>query len=231
MEEDREIKTLAYREIQEMILITLRTLKKHGNVGFELSKSDFFAESLELFGFLLHPDRRCPDFKHVEEIDRIPPPTSTRQLQSFLGAITPYHSFFPNYHATMKPLLTLLSNDKKGLKFGSPEVIQAFNEAKEWLKSEPILRSPDYTKPFFEFSDSAPTVSAMVLAQIHEVGTKKIYFPIAYWSYRHTKRELGFSNAMRELVGAARGHKTLLIHHLRPRLLRPYRLPAECLGH
>src|SRR3989338_8155325 len=193
-----------------MILIVLRTLKAEGNLVFDLAKSDFYAESLHLFGFHLNRNRRFPDFQHVEVIDQISPPASTRQLQSFLGSINPYHSFFENFHLTMKPLLTLLSNDKQGLTFNSPEVVAAFKEAKAWLKTEPILRSPDYSKPFYEFSDSAPTISAMVLAQLHPVAGKQIFFPIGYWSYRHTKREVGFSNAMRELVGAARGHKHFL---------------------
>jgi hypothetical protein len=61
----------------------------------------------------------------------------------------------------------LKSNVKEPLTW-SDEALQSFEDIKEQLCSEPILKLPDITKPFVLSTDASNNGIAAILSQYHE---------------------------------------------------------------
>ena len=81
---------------------------------------------------------------------------------------------------------------------------------------KPILRQPDYTKPFFLATDASSYGVGAVLSQEGETNprTKKIIcHPIAYYSATFTPTEQNYNIFERELLALMKA-----LHHWRPHI-------------
>ena len=68
-------------------------------------------------------------------------------------------------------------------KFGNcwtPEADEAWKELKKWLIEAPILRHPDFTKPFILYTDASKKDVGTILAQ-HDAEAKADYV-VEYFS-------------------------------------------------
>ena len=100
------------------------------------------------------------DPKKVEAVKNFEAPTHLKSLLRFLGMVCWYGRFIKNLGTTAAPLHELLKKvgpDDPPLiweikKEGTDQNI-AFNTLKEKLCERPILRLPDYKKPFYVISD------------------------------------------------------------------------------
>jgi hypothetical protein len=95
------------------------------------------------------------------------PPTTVRQIRSFLGLAGYYRRFILDFSKIAKPMTELL---KKGVKY---EWIQkcedAFHALMQHLTTAPVLAQPDNTKPFEGFCDASGTGLGCVLMQDNRV--------------------------------------------------------------
>jgi hypothetical protein len=95
-----------------------------------------------------------------------PRPSTRKQLQSFLGLAGYYRKYIPHYASLSAILSDLL---KKGSKFvWSPETDRAFLDIKSRLASRPILRPPDFSKPFIVAVDASDLAIGATLMQESE---------------------------------------------------------------
>ena len=83
--------------------------------------------------------------KKIEVVVVWPRPTNIRVLRGFLGLTGYYIRFVKNYGMISKPLTELLKKD--GLKW-NPKAEEAFEQLKKALSEVPVLRLPDFSKPF-----------------------------------------------------------------------------------
>ncbi|XP_070050106.1 uncharacterized mitochondrial protein AtMg00860-like [Nicotiana tomentosiformis] len=81
------------------------------------------------------------DRAKVDVIARIPPPTSVKNIRSFLGHAGFYRRFIKNFSNITRPLTTLLAKDANFI--FNVECLRAFVSLKEKLVSAHIMVTPD----------------------------------------------------------------------------------------
>ncbi|KXZ41351.1 hypothetical protein GPECTOR_528g523 [Gonium pectorale] len=93
----------------------------------------------------------APSPRNVAVIASYPSPHNVRQVRALLGTVGYYRSFVPGFSLVAKPLFELLKKDAPW-RWGDAEET-AFQTLKTALTNEPILRAPDFGRPFFVQTD------------------------------------------------------------------------------
>jgi hypothetical protein len=93
--------------------IVLQRLRDH-HLYAKLSKCDFWLREIKFLGHTISQDGISVDAEKVQEVMDWKPPTTMRQIQSFLGLVGYYRRFIPDFSRIAKPMTELL---KKGVKF------------------------------------------------------------------------------------------------------------------
>ena len=87
-----------------------------------------------------------PKTAKVDAILDFPAPADRKSLMRFLGMAGFYRRFCQNFSSVVAPLTSLLS-PKMEYKW-TPDCQQAFDNVKLLLSTDPVLRAPDFTRPF-----------------------------------------------------------------------------------
>ena len=87
----------------------------------------------------------------MEAIVNLPRPANVAEVRSFIGMATYYCNFLEHYSHVKKPL-TQLTKKESVFKWGS-EQEEAFQTIKRMLVSAPVLREPDWERPFILHTD------------------------------------------------------------------------------
>ena len=112
----------------------------------KLAKCEFVQASVQYLGYVVDHGQVSPPQAKVEAIKNFKAPYCRRALQRFLGMIGYYRHFIRGYSTVFPPLTVLL---RKGTKWAWSAVCeQAFDTVKVLLCNSPILRAPDFTRPF-----------------------------------------------------------------------------------
>jgi hypothetical protein len=123
-----------------------------------------------------------------------------------------YCYFVPNYSLIARPLIDLT---KKVTPFHwGPTQIKAFKTLKTLMCRHPVLRQPDYNKPFFISTNASGYGVGAILSQEGELNprTKKpVQQPIAYYSATFSPTERNYDIYERELLAVIKSLK-----HWRP---------------
>jgi len=139
---------------------------RNNGLKTNLSKCHFFKEEVELIGNVLSTEGVKPIQKKVESINKIQSPKDIRQLRSFLGAIGYYRKFIKGYAQLAHPLFKLT---KKNTKFiWANEQEERFQDLKGRLTKAPILKYPNFEKPFIIRTDASLEGIGGVLIQKNE---------------------------------------------------------------
>lgn len=93
------------------------------------------------------------DRAKVEIIEKLQPPTSVREVRSFLGHAGFYRRFIQGFSQITKPLCSLLEKDAP-FEF-TDECMEAWKLLKEKLVSAPIVTTPDWSLPFEIMCDAS----------------------------------------------------------------------------
>jgi hypothetical protein len=142
--------------------------------GFQLklSKCTFFAQQVDYLGYTIRAGCIAMSTAKVEAIAKFAPPTTKKDLQSFLGMTNWYRRFIRNYSKIARPLHELLGkNEQQKWHFDADEASetrQAFEALKRALCEYPILRLPDFTKEFLVICDASKEATGAALAQEHD---------------------------------------------------------------
>ena len=142
-----------------------------------------------------------PDLlKKIQGQDR---PTTKKQIRSFLGTTGFYRKFVPNYAHIALPLTELT-------KKGQPDKINwgeaqenAYCTLKTLLSKPPILRLPDFDRPFILRCDASSVGLGSLLLQEFDDGLH----PLAYASKKLLPRECNYSTIERECLAIVWGIK------------------------
>jgi hypothetical protein len=100
-------------EHTEHLHIVLQRLRDH-RLYAKLSKCDFWLREIKFLGHTISQDGISVDPDKVQEVMDWKPPTTVRQIQSFLGLAGYYRRFIPEFSRIAKPMTELL---KKGVKY------------------------------------------------------------------------------------------------------------------
>jgi hypothetical protein len=156
-------------------------------------------------GHTVSQDGISIDPEKVQEVMDWKPPTTVRQIRSFLGLAGYYRRFILDFSRIAKPMTELL---KKGVKY---EWSQKCEDAFHTLRlSAPVLAQPDNTKPFEVYCDASATRLGCVLMQDNRV--------IAYASRALRPHEQNYPTHDLELAA--------VVHALK--IWRHYLMGAHC---
>ena len=132
----------------------------------------------------------------IQTIVKYPIPTSRKELARFLGMAGYYRNFCLNFSEIAAPLTNLLN---KKVKFVWTDDCQlAFDKVKLLLQKSPVLKSPDYEKPFKLIIDSSDVGTGSVLVQEASDG---LDHPVSYFSKKFLKYQKNYSVVEKETLG------------------------------
>jgi hypothetical protein len=174
----------------------------------KLSKCDFWLKETKFLGHTISQDGVSVDPEKVQEVMDWKPPTTVRQIRSFLGLAGYYRRFIPDFSRIAKSMTELL---KKGVKFEwSQKCEDAFHTLRQHLTTAPVLAQPDNTKSFDVYCDASGTGLGCVLMQDNRV--------IAYASRALRPHEQNYPTHDLELAA--------VVHALK--IWRHYLMGAHC---
>jgi hypothetical protein len=185
----------------------LQRLRDH-QLYAKLSKCDFWLREIKFLGHTISQDGVSVDPKKVQEVMDWKPPTTLRQIRSFLGLAGYYRRFILDLSRIAKPMTELL---KKGVKYEwSQKCEDAFHALRQHLTTAPVLAQPDNTKSFEVYCDASGTGLGCVLMQDNRV--------IAYASRALRPHEQNYPTHDLELAA--------VVHALK--IWRHYLMGAHC---
>ncbi|KAL4427930.1 hypothetical protein ABPG75_002019 [Micractinium tetrahymenae] len=131
-------------------------------------KCKWGVESMTFLGIKVSAEGNEPDPAKVAAIVDCLAPTNQKEVRARIGLCSYYRRWIKNFAGIARPLTDLLRADAE---FNwSPVHEAAFQALKKALTSEPVLRRPDWSKPFILQTDWQPGAVAAILAQKADDG-------------------------------------------------------------
>ena len=162
----------------EHLQLIEKVLQKLSEAGIKLkiTKCLFFATHINFLGYRISPEGITMKDDRIDTIKAMPTPTSKKQVQSFLGMCNYYRLFIHNFAHIADPIYKLLRKNQR-FAWGT-EQQEAAQILKDKLASAPVVKYPDFEKPFFIHTDASNVGIGAVLMQKHQ---SKLH-PIMYIS-------------------------------------------------
>ena len=173
-------------------LMRLRLLfQKLHEVGLtiNLAKTKFCTGTVNYLGHVVGQGQAKPKKANVEAILNYPTPANRKDLMRFLGMAGFYRRFCVNFAEVSAPLTDLTSVKRKFT--WTAQCTRAFNCLKELLASNPVLATPDHSRPFsLQIDASSRGVGSVLLQQNENTG---VWHPISYFSYKLKDHQRSYS--------------------------------------
>ena len=171
-------------------------IMREAKLTINLMKSEFGKATVKYLGHIVGQGQVKPLDAKIQTIVKYPIPTSWKELARFLGMAGYYRNFCLNFSEIAAPLTNLLS---KKVKFVWTDDCQlAFDKVKLLLQKSPVLKSPDYEKPFKLIIDSSDVGTGSVLVQEVSDG---LDHPVSYFSKKFLKYQKNYSVVEKETLG------------------------------
>ena len=87
-------------------------LRQHG-LKLKLKKCSFLQPETSYLGYKIAKDGIRPQEDKVEAIRQLNPPTSKKEIRSFIGSCSYYRKFLPNFSGIAKPLIDLTKKNTR----------------------------------------------------------------------------------------------------------------------
>ena len=181
--------------LQDLKLV-FQSLKRMG-MTLAPAKSVFGVKRLRFLGHLVDEEGTRPDPKLVKSILEYPRPRSRVQVQAFLGLAGFYRRFIKDFALIAGPLHDLTKKDAPFCWNSTQEAAFLTLQAKcaEW----PVLRRPDFSKPFFVKTDACKQGFGSILGQKDSNGREYV---VAYASRKTKPCEKNYSASELECAAA-----------------------------
>jgi hypothetical protein len=166
---------------------------KETNLILSWEKSHFMVQEGIVLGHIVSKRGIEVDRAKVELIENLTPPTSVKQIRSFLGHAGFYRRFIKDFSKVSRPLCSLLAKDAP---FNFDEAChEAFQKLRSLLSSAPIMKPPDWSLPFEIMCDASDFAMGAVLGQRVDKLPHAIYYASktlmdAQVNYTTTEKEL-----------------------------------------
>ncbi|CAF1030452.1 unnamed protein product [Brachionus calyciflorus] len=171
-------------------------LSKFEKAGLKLkpSKCCFVMNQVNYLGYVISGDGLLPDAAKTKSIANMGTPKSKEELKRFLGMLSYYRRFIPNFSTTAACLFEL-TKDKIVFSW-SKEADVAFKTLKDQLLKSPLLIYPNFKNGFAIYTDASGVGIGAVLTQVID---GKIH-PVAYASRQLSACERNYSTSEREML-------------------------------
>lgn len=154
----------------------------------------FAAREVKILGHLVSSSGIRPDPDKVKAVADFPTPKNVHDIRSFLGLCSYFRRFIKGFCYLAEPLQLLLKSDAKF--YWGPKEVEAFNNLRKALTSDPVLGMYDESYPTEIHTDASGYGIGAVLVQIQN-DVEKV---IAYASRTLTKPERNYSTTERECL-------------------------------
>lgn len=158
-------------------------------------------EKMDFLGHTIGGNQIQPKEESIHKILEIPRPKNKKQVRSLIGAVNFYRGFIPRAAEMLKPFTDLTKNQMPQEVKWNEDLEIAFNNIKESLSKNPVLRLPDTKKIYVLQTDASGEGVAAVLMQEYD----GVNHPIGYASRRLLDREKNFSVQEREALAIVWG--------------------------
>ena len=149
------------------VCTTLRKESLYGN----LKKCSFFTDKVVFLGFIVSSEGVSADPQKVQAIVDWPEPKNIHEILNFHGFASFYCRFIKEFSTITSPITDCM---KQGEFVWTKTATKAFSEVKQTMTVAPVMRLPDFTKPFEVECDALGIGIGGVLSQERH--------PIAYFS-------------------------------------------------
>ncbi|KAE8184798.1 hypothetical protein CF336_g7658, partial [Tilletia laevis] len=174
---------LVFSPTYEQHLVDVRSvLTALGDAGITIApkKCAFAFTSLKLLGYRAHALGIMVDEERTRAVREFPVPTTAKEALRFYAMASWYRKFVENFATRAKPINEAIHSEP--FRWTGKQQ-QAFDDLKRALTTTPILRRPDYARPFILDVDASAVGFGAALIQLQEDGKEH---PIVYVS-RQTK--------------------------------------------
>lgn len=204
--DDIVIATMTFDEMLNLIDKVATRLTRAG-LSVNPDKLEGPSSRIGFVGRVFDSHGQNPEQSKIQTILNFPTPKTVKEVRSLVGTVTWYSHFIRDYSSIMAPITSLIK--KKAQKvIWTKEAQQAFDHIKRMLTSYPVLRPPDYTRPFIIQCDASLIGIGAVLAQLDD--TQKEYV-VSYYSHKLTKEEQKYHAYERECLAVIKA-----LDHFRP---------------
>ena len=200
--DDLIVHTPTTREHLQELEKTFR-MAREGGLKFGPKKTKLFQPQAEYLGFEVAEEGVRMREDYVSKIKDWPPPTTGREMKSFIGFASYYRTFIPNFSRLTADMNT--QKNKSKIEW-TEEMKTNFNLLKDLFMKKPLRSYPDYStnaQPFEVWPDYSANAIGHVLQQVQE-GERKF---IAAGGRKTTKGESNYAPTKGELLA--------IIHSLR----------------
>lgn len=125
----------------------------------------------------------------MKKSKKSPPPITKKQLRSFLGLVGWYRKFIPHFATVTACLTDLLRKGKPNKLNWLPQHHDSFIKLKKLIMSPPILRAPDFKRPWVVQTDASDYAIGAALLQEYD----GVLLPLAFASRKLQTRETRYS--------------------------------------
>lgn len=173
-------------------------LRQYGLI-INKEKCKFAVPSIEFLGHRITADGISPLSSKVDALIGLPPPSSVKELKTFLASINFYRRFLPHAASRQRILQAMIPNNSRNNKakiFWTDQQLRAFNECKADLADAAVLAHPVHGA---ELSLSVDASDFSVGAVLNQIVNGKAQ-PLAFFSQRMSETEKRYSTYDRELL-------------------------------
>jgi hypothetical protein len=168
---------------------------RYAHMVLKLSKCKFGVTRVSFLGHIVGRHGIETDPAKVKSIQEMAIPKDLKQLRHFLGLAGYYRRFIKDYAKIVLPLLLLFKKDVEWK--WTAECTTAFNTLRQCLMTAPILRPPNWEKPFILHTDANGDTIAGILSQMDDDGKEYV---IAYYSRNLLKSERNYTITEKECL-------------------------------
>lgn len=136
--------------VMENHLCAIRKINKvleENRLKVQIHKCNFIQKETSYLGHIITKDGLKPSPDKIKIIDQLELSKTLPQIKSFLGLTGYYRKFVRDYAKVVQPVIKFLRKNVT-INTKAPNYIKAFTKLKILISSHPILRFPNFDKPF-----------------------------------------------------------------------------------
>lgn len=205
--DDIGIYSNTWEEHLEHLGTVFEALRK-ANLAARPAKCEFGFNELCFLGHTIGSGKIKPMMSKVEAIQNFPIPATKKKVKSFLGMIGFYRKFIPNFATVALPLTDLTRKRTPNKIKWTHDLDHSSKELKGKLLSEPVLRSPDFSRSFILRTDASAHGAGAVLEQEFEDGKH----PICFLSKKFSPAERNYAVVEKECLAIVWAVQSLRVY-------------------
>lgn len=158
-------------------------------------KCTLCSRKVKYLGHIVTNEGVSCDPKKIESIKNFPQPTCVTEVRSFIGLASYYRRFIPHFSARVAPIIELTKDSVPFI--WTDKCQKSFDDIKKAMQEAPVLRHPDFTRPFVVDTDACGYGLGAILMQIDDEGKEYV---VSYASKKLTAAEQKWTTTEHEAL-------------------------------